>query len=194
MSFGVVDSEAVQRAQRGDRQAQAAVLQALGPALLALVRRLGDRRDTEDQLHDLFAHLLEVLPRFRLSGPAKLSTWAVTVAHRWLLMRRRKKALQLVPLEDGLGVTDVGPSIHERVSAAELERRLNEALQAIPEERRRAFVLTQLYEQPLEVVAEVEGVAVGTVKSRLHRARAELVLRLGAALDREEGERRASAG
>ena len=40
------------------------------------------------------------------------------------------------------------------------------------------------HQQPMEAVALAEGVALGTVKSRLHRARAQLVLRMGAALDR----------
>ena len=48
----------------------------------------------------------------------------------------------------------------------------------LPEAQRRVFVLTQVHGQPLEAVAEVEGVPVGTLKSRLHRARAALAVTL----------------
>lgn len=174
-------------AQGGDRAAQAELLRALGPQLALVVRRLGFAHEKDDVLHELFVHLLAVLPRFKVDGPAKLSTWAYTVAHRFLLMRRRVKAPVLVPLEGGLSVADsaLGPEAHAR--GAELSRRLERALGGLPDEQRRAFVLSQLHEVPLEEVARVEEVPVGTVKSRIHRARAALVLSLGAALDDEGG-------
>lgn len=179
-----VDQAVLERAQRGDAAAQGEFLRAIGPTVGALVYRLGRRSDPEDQLHEIFAHLLEVLPRFDPAGPAQLTTWVFTVTHRWLLMQQRKAKLTLVPLEGGLSQPAPGPDAAQQVEGRQLEALLEAELQRLPDEQRRTFVLTQLHHQPLEEVALAEGVAVGTVKSRLHRARAQLIIRMGAALDR----------
>ncbi len=172
------------RAQQGDSTAQAVFLHEVGPSVAALIRRLGSRRDAEDQLHEIFAHLLQVLPRFDPLGPAQLSTWVFTVAHRWLLMQKRKFSPVLVPLDGGLSQPSPAADATAYVEGRQLSALLEAELARLPEDQRRTFVLTQLHQQPLEEVAAAEGVALGTVKSRLHRARAQLVLRMGAALDR----------
>jgi len=179
-----MDAAVLARAQRGDRSAQAAFLRDVGPSVGSLVRRLGERKDVEDQLHEVFAHLLTVLPRFDPQGPAQLSTWVFTVTHRWLLMQKRRAAPVLVALEGGLVAS--GADAAEYTLGRQLNALLELELQRLPAEQRRVFVLTQLHQQSLEAVAEVEGVPLGTIKSRLHRARAELVLRLGPALDRPQ--------
>lgn len=58
------------------------------------------------------------------------------------------------------------------------------ALSRLPDAQRRAFVLLQLEGLSLEVVSDLEGVPVGTVKSRLHRARVALMVDLGPLLER----------
>lgn len=156
----------------------------VGPSVASLVHRLGARRDVEDQLQEIFAHLLEVLPRFDPRGPAQLSTWVFTVTHRWLLMQRRKATLTLVPMDGGLSKPAPGADASDYVASKELHALLETELSKLPDELRRVFVLTQLHQQPMEAVAQAEGVPLGTVKSRLHRARAQLVLTLGPALDR----------
>jgi RNA polymerase sigma-70 factor, ECF subfamily len=164
------------RAQRGDRQAQQRVLAALGPLLASLVRRLGDRKDPEDQLQELFAHVLSVLPKFDPAGPATLSTWAYTVAMRQLLMEKRRPALELVAIEGGLSVPDARPAIDERLHAERRRAQLEAAVMRLPEDQRAVFVGAQLQQQPLEAVAAALELPLGTVKSRLHRAKAQLVL------------------
>lgn len=176
-------------AQRQDRAAQRALLGEVGPLLAALVRRLGLPGSREDQLQGLFAHVLEVLPKFEPSGPAKLTTWLHTVATRWLLMERRKHAPPTVGLDDeeAAGVPSPTPGAEELVEGRSLEAALERALEHLPGPQRRAFVLLQLEQQSLAFVADLEGVPVGTLKSRLHRARAALALELGALLDRPGG-------
>ncbi|HEY0840530.1 MAG TPA: sigma factor-like helix-turn-helix DNA-binding protein, partial [Vulgatibacter sp.] len=61
--------------------------------------------------------------------------------------------------------------------------RLEAALARLPDVQRRTFLLAAVHGQPLEAIAAGDGVAVGTVKSRLHRARAELAT----ILDLDEG-------
>lgn len=180
-----MDPATIRAAQTGSETAQRAVLESVGPLLASLVRRLGERRESADQLQALFAHLLAVLPRFDPSGAATFSTWTYTVAQRWLLKSKRGSVVTLVPLDGGLSTTQLDPEATAR--GTQLGARLELALTKLPDDQRRAFVLTQLHGQPLEAVAEAEQVPLGTIKSRLHRARAALVLLLGDFLDEPRG-------
>src|SRR5688500_12571286 len=92
--------EMILRAQRGEATAQASLLRQVVPAFRALLRRLGQNFEREDQLQELLTHLLSVLPQFRVEGPAKFSTWAYTVAHRFVLMERRRRRLTVEPLNE----------------------------------------------------------------------------------------------
>lgn len=178
-------TDVLQRAQTGDRSAQREVLAEVGPRLAALVRRLGLATETDDQLQMLFMHVLEVLPKFRIDGSAQLTTWLHTVATRWLLMQRRKHDPATVPLDDDeVSLPSVAPDGPRQVEARTLEAALDHALARLPEAQRRAFVLLQLEQLSLEVVSDLEGVPMGTLKSRLHRARVALMLELGPLLDR----------
>jgi RNA polymerase sigma-70 factor (ECF subfamily) len=178
-----IDAGTVSRAQRGDTHAQAAFLRAVGPSVRALLRRLHFGNETEDEVQEVYAKLLDVLPRFRLDGPARPQTWVYAVVHRWVLERQRKRRLYLVPLDKSLDVADPAPGPDERASTRQRQRLFEEALSRLSEEHRRVIVFTQLHQQPLDEFAEVEGIPLGTVKSRLHRARAELAAALGPALD-----------
>jgi RNA polymerase sigma-70 factor (ECF subfamily) len=187
-----IDAGTVSRAQRGDPRAQAAFLRAVGPSVRALLRRLRFGGEIEDDVQEVYTKLLDVLPRFRLDGPARPQTWVYTVVHRWVMERHRKRRLHLVPLEGGLEVADAAPGPDDRASAQQRQGLLEDALSRLSDEHRRVIVFTQLHQQPLEEFAQVEGIPLGTVKSRLHRARAELVAALGPALDPpEEGGLRA---
>lgn len=179
-----MDRGTLHEAQRGDARAQEAVLRELGPLVARLVYRLGAHGEADDLLQELFAHLLAVLPRFDPRGPAQLSTWAFAVAQRWLLMQRRRAAPTLVPLEGGLHVPSPERGAHQQVEDAQLLALLRAELARLPEEQRAVFELTQLAGQPIAELAALEGVPVATLKTRLHRARAQLVARLGPLLDR----------
>jgi RNA polymerase sigma-70 factor (ECF subfamily) len=190
-----LSADIVRRAQGGDPEAQVAFLQAVSGPVRSLLYRLGVPGEAEDALQEVYAKLLDVLPAFRIEGPAKPTTWAYTVIHRWLLERRRKRHLALVPLEAGMDVADGAPAADEGVARRQLRERLDRAISRLPEEQRRVLVMTQLHGYPLEAFAREEGLPLGTVKSRLHRARAELALSLGKALDGlEEGGAHATAG
>lgn len=180
-----VDGPTLKQAQRGVPEAQTVFLREVGALVASLVRRLGTQGEGEDQLHDVFVHLLEVLPRFDPHGSAKLSTWVFTVTQRWLLMQRRKTAPTLVAIDGGLmSNPPTQDSATEYVQGRQLLALLERELERLPEEQRRAFVLTQLHAQPLQAVADAEGVPLATLKTRLLRARAQLVLRLGPLLNR----------
>ncbi|MCC6810739.1 MAG: sigma-70 family RNA polymerase sigma factor [Deltaproteobacteria bacterium] len=177
------DADAIAKAQRGDRQAQTVVLEHYARALRYLVSKSGAGAEADDRMQDLYAKILDVLPRYEKDRGAALGTWIFAVAHNWLVEQRRRRRLKLVPLEHAPDLADERPSAEQKVAAAELRALLDGALLALSEEHRRVFVLAKIHGQPLEAIAIAEGVALGTVKSRLHRATAEVVLRLGPALD-----------
>lgn len=173
-----LDERTIDAARRGQKPAQDAFLRRYVRPLHALVYRLGARGEAEDLTQELLGKLLKVLPEFDPAGPAKLTTWVFTVAHRWLLDERKRRHLSLAPLEEGLQVADPHPPADELVLRKQLFTRLEAAILRLPDAQRRVFVLAQVHAQPLEAVAAAEGVPVGTLKSRLHRARAQLALEL----------------
>lgn len=178
-----MNADLLRRAQRGVPEARAALVRDVGPLLASVVRRLGARDDAEDQVQAIFAHVFAVLSQFDPAGPAQFTTWVYTVAHRWLLMQHRRARPEVVELERAFELVDPGPSPEDTAAARQLSERLERAIRALPDPYRRVFVLAQLHQQPHDAIAAVEGIPVGTVKSRLHRARAELVVHLGDALD-----------
>lgn len=185
-----LDRITVERLRRGERGAQDLFLRRYAPVMHAFVRRAGPGGDADDLTQELLEKLLSVVSRFTPDGPAILTTWVFTVAHRWLLDEKKRRHLQLAPLDDGLEVADARPGPEAAVHAHQLDVALEAALGRLPEAQRRVFVLTQVHGQPLEAVAEVEGVPVGTLKSRLHRARAALAVTLEPVLSESRDPRR----
>jgi len=186
-----LDEATIQHARRGDRGAQDAFLRRYAGPLHALLKRAGTL-NTEDAVQELLAKLLSVLPRFNPAGSAMLTTWVFTVAHRWLLDQRKRRHLTLVPLEQALDIADRTPGADRMLEQKQMSSLLESAIARLPDEQRRIFLLAQVHQQPLEALAAVEGVPVGTVKSRLHRARAQLLALMAPVLRKLEGEGHAS--
>ncbi len=181
-----LDALTVQRARRGDRTAQDAFLRRYAGPMHALLKRSGIP-NLDDAVQELLAKLLAVLPRFDPAGAAMLTTWVFTVAHRWLLDQHKRRHLTLVPMEHAAAIADPRPGADRLVEQRQLTETLEAAITRLPDEQRRVFLLAQIHQQPLEALSRIEGVPIGTIKSRLHRARARLVALLGLALQNAEG-------
>jgi RNA polymerase sigma-70 factor (ECF subfamily) len=155
---------------------RSAVLEQHGPAVWSLCRRLGP--DPEDAYQEIWEKVFRALAGFDPNGTATLRTWILTVAHRHLVdrSRRRKVRGHVVELPD---IPDREPAVEESLADAQRVARLEAALGRLPETARRVVVMHHLHDRPLDEIALSEGVAVGTVKSRLHRARAQLLGWLG---------------
>jgi RNA polymerase sigma-70 factor (ECF subfamily) len=171
-----IERDVLTRARSGDRDGLARILEAHGGAVYALCRRLAP--DPEDCYQEIWEKVFGALPRFEPDGGASLSTWILTIAHRHLVDRHRRRRVRgvVVPFEDA---RDERAGPHEHVCDAQRRVRLERALGRLSDEHRRVVVLHHIHDLPLEAIAEGEGIAVGTVKSRLHRARAELAHLLG---------------
>jgi RNA polymerase sigma-70 factor (ECF subfamily) len=173
------DSSLIRAVAEGDRQALAALYERHGQAVFGFIlRRLdGDRALAEEVLQDLMLAVWRGAGRFR--GDSQLRTWLLAIAHRSALnarRRRRPQTLSLDPSRDQHGVLDDRTQADARgdaernLAGAELRR----ALERLPIELRDALDLTLYQGLSCAEAADVLGVAAGTIKSRLFRARARL--------------------
>jgi len=165
------------RAQQGEPPARRLLVERHGPRVWSLCARLA-AGEAEDCYQLIWEKVLRALPGFDPDGAASFDTWIGTIARRTLIdhFRRRQVRGEVVDLE-GLRCAGVGPEGHvvQRQRAALLEA----ALQRLPSDQRRVVVLHHLEGVALATLAEEEGVAIGTIKSRLHRGRGRLAAILG---------------
>ncbi|MFJ1754722.1 sigma-70 family RNA polymerase sigma factor [Kitasatospora sp. NPDC088134] len=139
----------------------------------------GEPQAADDLTQDTYLRALRALPRFE--GRSSARTWLLSIARRAVVDRHRFAACRPRLLD-----TEDWQSAAERVQPRGLPGfeegvALGELLDALPAERRAAFVLTALLGLPYEEVAELTGCPVGTVRSRVSRARGVLIRRLAAA-------------
>jgi len=160
----------------GDRTAWAEVLLRHGPTVWGICRRLA--ADPEDAYQAVWVKVFEALPGFDPQGAATLGTWISTIAHRHLidLHRRHQVRGQVLPMAE---IPDPHPAADEVLERSRRAARLEWALAMLPNPQRRVVVMHHLYGVSLEDLAREEEIAVGTVKSRLHRGRAHLARLLG---------------
>lgn len=146
---------------------------------------LGDRDEALDLSQEVFLRVFRTIHRFR--GQSSLRTWIYRIAvnqarNRHRFWRRRHRADQ-VPLDQHIAAhgefLSDGESIPDRVLAQkELAAQLQLALDHLPFDQRTAIILREIDGLSYEEIAFSLGVAVGTVKSRLTRARQALRLEL----------------
>jgi RNA polymerase sigma-70 factor (ECF subfamily) len=162
----------MERYAEGDDTAFGELYDALAPRLLGyLVRQTRDRARAEDLVQQTFFHIHKARGRF-LRG-AEVTPWAFAIARRLLIdgVRRTKREV-LSP--DGKDAQDgeAAPTdaADEVVYGKELERKIREELQRLPETQRVAFELVKQEGLSLAEAAEVLGTTVTAVKLRAHRA------------------------
>jgi RNA polymerase sigma-70 factor (ECF subfamily) len=168
-----------------------------GDAFDALVRRhearvvrlaarlLGDTDAALDAAQEAFVKAWRALPRFQ--GEARFSTWLVRIVINQCRndLRRRRTVKHTRPLSldapaalsDGVvgdSVAAAGPAPFDVARGREVERSLEAALGRLDAEAREVVWLRDAEDLSYEDIAEILDVPVGTVRSRLHRARAEL--------------------
>jgi RNA polymerase sigma-70 factor (ECF subfamily) len=165
------DLAEIRRVLGGDHDAFRLLVERHQRRVFALVRNLiPDAHDAEDLAQDVF---LTAYTRLATYDPrqAAFGTWLLTIARNRCLNALQKRR----PLAGGELPDVAGPRPPEaEASEAEWFRLLDAALAALPLEQRTAFVLAEVQGLALDEVARVEGVPVGTVKSRLARAREKL--------------------
>ncbi len=170
------DDRLLARAQGGDREAFASIMEAHLERVWNLVWRvLRHQEDTEDVVQEVFLSAWQSLPGFR--GEARLSTWLQKIAvsralnHRGRASERLRRAS--VPLEDPIE-DDARTRPLRQLEDRELRRRLSECLQRLPGPWRAVLALRLTEASSYDQIAAALEVAIGTVRSRLARARLAL--------------------
>jgi len=172
------DLELARRAATGDRVAQHDLfLEQRAHVHRALYRILGANRDIEDLIQDAFIEIFRALPSFR--GDSTLGRWCQTIAVRvaYLAISRRKPPAVELSLVEEIVASDA--DVRRQVQVREAARRLYAALDRIEAKQRIAFALSVIDGKSLAEVAELTGSSVFAVKTRVWRARRELMRRAG---------------
>jgi RNA polymerase sigma-70 factor (ECF subfamily) len=166
-------------------------LQGQTAAFGELVRRYQDRlystvyrlvanaEDAQDVVQEAFLNAYQSLNSFK--GDAQFFTWLYRIAVNTAISLKRKQRVALTlrtGRSDAEGHEPTDPSDESRpehaLEKAEQERRIHDALSRLSPEHRTVLVLKDMEGQKYETMAEILQVPIGTVRSRLHRARLEL--------------------
>ncbi|MFQ5966050.1 MAG: RNA polymerase sigma factor [Acidimicrobiia bacterium] len=140
------------------------------------LRIMGDRESALDATQETFLTLYRKANRF--SGRSAFTTWLyrVTVNTCYDQLRRIRRH-QAQPLDESPQVDD--PAQQDQLGAREVRQEIEAALARLPPDFRTAVVLVDMEDLSLKEVSDVVGVPVGTVKSRVFRARRLLAESLG---------------
>jgi len=177
------EEEIIRLARRGDEAAVQALYRRYAPRVYATVRRLaGDAALAEDWAQDAWIQVIRALPRFR--GDSKFSTWLHRIAVNAALQGRRwreRRAGREEPLPDS-------PLEHRATDPVLLRIRLERALARLPDGMRQVLVLHDVEGYTHEEIAAALGIAPGTSKSQLFKARARMRELLRPAVPAANGE------
>ncbi len=174
------DTTLAARAQRGDVDAFEALYRQHAGRVYALCLRLtADSQKARELTQDVFVRAWEALPEFR--GEANITTWLHRIAVNAMLMQRRSERRRLSRVSLAGDDDDDADALLQGVSAPadvgtaiDLER----AVATLPPGVRRAFVLHDVEGYSHEEIARMTGLAAGTLRAQLHRARQLLIKRL----------------
>lgn len=174
-----------------DHRLIAACLAGETAAFGELVRRYQDRlfntvyrlvdnaEDAQDVVQDAFLNAYQSLDSFK--GDSRFFTWLYRIAVNTAISHRRRQRVALSIDADRNGAGALQPLDDstfsrpgEALERAEEDRRVQQALRRLSPEHRTVLILKDIEGQKYEAMAEVLQVPIGTIRSRVHRARAEL--------------------
>lgn len=186
------DKELVTRVKRGDRAAFDLLFGRYQHKILSLVaRHVRDPQEAEDVAQEAFIKAFRALPRFR--GESAFYTWlyriAINTAHNHQMARsRRPPGVDIdvgdAQFMDGADRLIESESPDAAASRDELAEAIDQAIAALPDDLRSALALREFEGLSYEQIAAIMECPVGTVRSRIFRAREAVDRRIGHLLDR----------
>lgn len=193
MAAAETDQQLVERTQAGDRRAFDLLVLKYQPKILGLVSRyVNDSHEVQDVTQEAFIKAYRALPRFR--GDSAFYTWlyriAINTAKNHLVARGRRPPGTDVDIEDaeyyeaGSALRD-GENPENQLFSQELGAVVNRAISELPDDLRAAVTLREFDGLSYEDIAEIMDCPVGTVRSRIFRAREAIDKRVQAQLDGE---------
>lgn len=176
------DAELIAAAREGNRAAVDALLERYEPQIYRFgLRMCGDEEAAREVLQETMLAAFRHLPGFR--GDAALSTWLYQIARSFCIKERRGQR-PAASLDER--VADPTPRPDARAHAREIGEALSRAIAALPPEQREVLVLRDVEGLSAAEAADVVGIEVRALKSRLHRARVRLRELLVGVLDARE--------
>jgi RNA polymerase sigma-70 factor, ECF subfamily len=172
----LTDRWLVWRLQRGDRDACRELVSRYHAGIYGYLRNLGaDHPQAEDLTQETYAKAWRKIADLRQA--ASLRSWLLTIARNEFLqsVRRRQPAVESVdPLENQHEMVDPTPSVLNNLEDSEREQELRRAVRALEADLAEVVALHYFQALSLREIGSHLGLPVGTVKSRLHRALADL--------------------
>jgi len=198
MSERDADAILVERVQRGDKHAfELLVLKYQRKIMRLLSRLIHDPAEAEDVAQDAFIKAYRAIPQFR--GESAFYTWlyriAVNTAKNHLVARRRRPSGSAQYENDDGETFDETDNLSDintpeaAFASREIADTVNRAIEALPEELRTAIVLREIEGLSYEEIAQSMDCPIGTVRSRIFRAREAIASRLRPILDISEDRR-----
>jgi RNA polymerase sigma-70 factor (ECF subfamily) len=176
VSDAISDADCVRRIQHGESDAFEVLVRRHEKTIFNLVyRMLGDYDDAAEVSQEVFLSAYRAIGQFR--GDANFSTWLYRIALNHATTRRRSVNSRLhrtTTIEDMELIRDSQPGPAETLEKKEMQERVQLALNKLEPEDATVILLRDLQDVPYDEVARMLEIPVGTVKSRLHRARQAL--------------------
>ncbi len=182
----LTDQEIVLWAREGAETAYRELIRRYQRPVFSLVYRMvRDRELAEDLVQETFIKVLNAIERYR--PEFKFSSWIFKIANNAAIDHLRRKELTTLSLEGGPDATtqdqleatalqlgDSSESQLEELEARELGTAIERAISQLRPEYRSCIILRHIEGRPYDEIADVLGLPIGTVKTYIHRARAEL--------------------
>ncbi|MEC9049456.1 MAG: sigma-70 family RNA polymerase sigma factor [Candidatus Neomarinimicrobiota bacterium] len=178
--FVYTDEQLIGRFQAGDENAYIELVNRYRDRLINFVFQfLGDREQSEDVVQDTMLKLYVKKHYYR--EIAKFSTWIYTIARNLanteLRKRKRRKTTLLSQMtrdERDYDLPAIQPETGQEVQSEFAEKRIQAAIHALPEHFKTVIILRDIQELSYDDISSIVNVPLGTVKSRINRARLQL--------------------
>src|SRR5437660_7685275 len=193
-----IDQLLVERVQRGDKKAFDLLVSKYQRKLMRLVSRLvRDQAEAEDVVQEAFIKAYRALPQFR--GDSAFYTWlyriGINTAKNYLVTQgRRVPTTTEFDSEDAEGI-EGGEQLRDintperMLMSREIANTVNDTLMQLPEELRNAITLREIEGLSYEDIATIMNCPIGTVRSRIFRAREAIAEKLRPLLDTRKDQR-----
>lgn len=170
-----VESEKLILAQKGNVDAFTDLVNSHQNAVFNLCyRMLGDPYEAEDAAQETFLRAYKAMKSF--DRKRSFSTWLLSIAAHYCIDMLRKKRLNITHIEDTpyLEIPDPGPNPENSLTDSEQQKRIRALLKVLSETDRAIVVMFYWYEFSYGEIAEALTLSTSAVKSRIHRARAQM--------------------
>lgn len=193
-----IDQQLVERVQQGDQRAFGLLVEKYQRKLGRLLgRMIRDQAEVEDVVQESFIKAYRALPNFR--GDSAFYTWLYriginTAKNHLVAMGRRPQASNDIEIEDAENFED-GDELRtvdtpeSELMTKEIAKTVNAAMEVLPEELKSAITLREIEGLSYEEIASIMNCPIGTVRSRIFRAREAIAEKLRPLLDTPQDRR-----